>query len=81
MTITYRPEPGQRGSVLQAKREALALYHSLDDNRTYASLLRQHPDHAAGFTEAHDIEVGVSFEVVDGQLIATAFEREGVVSA
>lgn len=76
MTLTYRPEPGSKGSVLQAKREALALYKALDDGRTYASLLRQHPEHATGLCEAHDIEVGVSFEVVGGQLIATAFERE-----
>lgn len=76
MTVRYEPEPGQRGSVLQAKREALALLHALDDPRTFASLLRQHPDHAIGLTEDHGVEVGVAFEVVEGQLIATAYEAE-----
>jgi len=81
MTVTYRPPEGERGSALQAKREALALLHALEDPATYASLLAQHPDHASGLTEDHGAEVGVAFEVVEGQLIATAFEAVATLEA
>ena len=81
MTLVYRPEPGSKGSALQAKREALALLHALEDPRTYASLLRQHPEQAIGLTEEHAVEVGVTFEVVDGVLIATAFETVATLEA
>lgn len=81
MTVRYEPEEGCQGSVLQALRECEALLHALRDQATYASLLRQYPDHAIGITEAHAVEVGVVFEVVDGRLLATAFEREGILEA
>lgn len=75
MTLTYRPEPGCKGSALQLKREAEALLHALNDSQTYASILREHPEAATGLTEAHAVEVGVAIEVVQGQLVVTAFER------
>lgn len=81
MTLTYKPEPGSKGSYLQARREAEALAHALADPATYASVLREFPDQAAGLAEAHTTEVGLVVERVDGQLIITAFEREGVVEA
>lgn len=81
MTVTYKPEPGSKGSALQARREALALLHALEDPATYASLLRQHPEQASGLTEDHGAEVGVCFEVVDGALVATAFEAVASLEA
>lgn len=81
MTIVYRPEPGCAGSYLQARREAEALAAALRDAATFASVLREYPDQAAGFTEAHAVEVGIAVERVDGALVITAFERDGVVEA
>lgn len=81
MTLVYRPEPGQRGSYLQCRREAEALAAALKDPATFASVLREYPDQATGLTEAHAVEVGLVVERVDGALVITAFERAGVVEA
>lgn len=76
MTITYKPEEGSKGSYLQARREAEALAAALRDPATFASVLREFPDQAAGFTEAHAVEVGIAVERVEGALVITAFERD-----
>jgi len=76
VTITYRPEPGQKGSYMQCRREAEALAAALRDPATFASVLREHPDAATGLTEAHAVEVGIVVERVDGALVITAFERD-----
>lgn len=81
MTLTYRPEAGQRGSYLQARREAEALAAALRDPAMFASVLREYPDAATGLAEAHAVEVGLVVERVDGALTITAYERAGVVEA
>lgn len=81
MTLVYRPEPGEKGSYLQARREAEAMAAALRDPRTFASVLREYPDAATGLTEAHAVEIGLVVERVDGALVITAFERSGVVEA
>ena len=81
MTLVYKPEPGSKGAYMQARREAEALAAALRDPATFASVLREHPDAAAGFAEAHAVEVGLVVERIDGALIITAFERSGVVEA
>lgn len=81
MTVTYRPPEGQRGNFLQLKREVAALYFALNDPRTFAAFLHDEPDATLGLMETCSVEVGLAVERVDGALIVTAFEREGVVEA
>lgn len=81
MTLVYKPEPGSKGSYMQARREAEALAAALRDPATFAAVLREHPDAATGITEAHATEVGLAVERVDGALIITAYERGSVVEA
>lgn len=81
MTLVYKPEPGSKGSYMQARREAEALAAALRDPATFASVLREYPDAATGLTEDHGTEVGVAFEVVNGALVATAFEAVATLEA
>ncbi|MFZ3207053.1 MAG: hypothetical protein WA161_24720 [Pseudomonas sp.] len=81
MTIVYKPEPGSKGSYLQARREALALVHALEDPATFAAVLRDQPEAATGLLEPHSVEVGLVVERVDGALVITAFERSALLEA
>lgn len=81
MTLVYRPEPGSKGSYLQARREAEALAHALADPAMFASVLREYPEAATGLAEPHAVEVGLVVERVDGALVITAFERSTVLEA
>lgn len=80
MTVTYRPPEGQRGSILQARREVAALYHALNDPQTFAIYLQEEPEATLGLMEPHGVEVGIVAERVDGGLVLTAFERDPVAS-
>lgn len=81
MTLVYRPEEGSKGSYMQCMREAEALVAALRDPAMFASVLREHPDQAAGFTEAHAVEVGIAVERVDGALVITSYERSALLEA
>lgn len=81
MTVTYRPPEGERGSILQARREVMALYHALLDPQTTAIYLQEEPDATLGLMEPHGVEVGITAERIDGGLVLTAFERDTVLEA
>jgi len=81
MTVTYRPPEGERGSILQARREVMALAAALDDPQTFAIYLQEEPDATLGLMEPHGVEVGIVAERVDGGLVLTAYERDTVLEA
>lgn len=78
MTLRYRPPVGSKGSYLQCRREAAALYHALCDPATFAAYLNEGADATVGLCEPHEVEVGISVERIDGELTITAFERDPV---
>lgn len=81
MTVKYTAPPGEKGSILQARREVAALYHALNDPQTFAIYLTEEPEATMGLCEAHGVEVGIAAERIDGQLVLTAFERESWLQA
>lgn len=82
MTLVYRPEEGAKGSYMQCLREAEALAAALRDPAMFASVLREFPEQATGWTETHATEIGIVVERLEGDaLVISAFERGGVVEA
>lgn len=78
MTLRYMPPVGSKGNWLQARREAKALLAALEDGPSFAAHLQDEPHAVAGMCEPSSVEIGISVERVDGELIITAFERDPV---
>jgi len=75
--IQYKPREGSRGNWNEARRECLALWTMLNDEKSFADFLAMHgADATIGLCEDATAEVTLLAERVDGQLILTALERD-----